>query len=257
MLNVDSLSLAYGGIPALSDVSMEMRDGEFVAVVGRNGAGKSSLLKAIAGFEAPRGGRIVFDGVDITRIRAARRAEMGIGYVMDGRRVFRTLSVIENLRVGGYIHRKDRRRNVRKLEHVFELFPVLERKAKMPSSALSGGEQQMLVVGQALMAEPRLLMLDEPSAGLAPRIAAHLIRRLAELHREGMDVLLVEQFVRQALRVSSRAYVLDKGRMVIEGVSETLIQDPTIEEVYIGRLAVGASRRMEPTAGSTNEEETN
>ena len=254
MLKIEQLSLAYGGIPALSGVSMQMRDGEFVAVVGRNGAGKSSLLKAIAGFEAPQRGRITFDDVDITRIRAARRAEMGIGYVMDGRRVFRTLSVIENLRVGGYIHRKDRRRTNTRLEHIFDLFPVLERKAKMPSSALSGGEQQMLVVGQALMAEPRLLMLDEPSAGLAPRIAADLIRKLAALHREGMDVLLVEQFVRQALRVSSWAYVLDKGRMVIEGMSEALIQDPTIEEVYIGRLAVGASRGIKPKTGSTSGE---
>jgi branched-chain amino acid transport system ATP-binding protein len=254
MLKIDELSLSYGGIPALSGVSMQMRDGEFVAVVGRNGAGKSSLLKAIAGFEAPERGRIVFDGVDITRMRAARRAEMGIGYVMDGRRVFRTLSVIENLRVGGFIHRKDRRRTDTRLEHIFDLFPVLQRKAKMPSSALSGGEQQMLVVGQALMAEPRLLMLDEPSAGLAPRIAADLIRKLATLHREGMDVLLVEQFVRQALRVSSRAYVLDKGRMVIEGMSEALIQDPTIEEVYIGRLALGGSGGIKPKTGSTNGE---
>jgi branched-chain amino acid transport system ATP-binding protein len=235
MLEVEHLHVSYGGIPALMDVSVRVDEREFVAIIGRNGAGKSTLLKAIGGFAPVSAGEITFNGISLKGTTPDRRTEMGLGYVMEGRRIFRTLTVVENLRIGGYIHRRDRRKLQAGLQRVFELFPILQAKARSPSAALSGGEQQMLVVGQALMADPQLLVLDEPSAGLAPRITGALFEVLERLHSDGVQILLVEQFVSQALRLSSRGYVLDKGRVVLADRSSLLQGNPAVQDIYMGR----------------------
>jgi branched-chain amino acid transport system ATP-binding protein len=234
-LEVDGACVSYGRIQAVRDASLGVADGEFVCVLGRNGAGKSSLLRAVAGFEPVQSGRVLWDGADITRVPPHRRVGMGIAFVMDGRRVFRTATVIENLRLGSYIHRRDRRRISTSLERVTALFPVLAAKSAMQAATLSGGEQQMLLIGQALMAAPRLLLLDEPSAGLAPKLVADLFRALGALRVDGMQVLIVEQFVRQALALADRGYVLDNGQMVLDGSTEELLGSPSVADIYIGR----------------------
>lgn len=234
MLSIDRLNVAYGGLKALVDVSVEVAQGQFIAIVGPNGAGKTTLFKTISGTVAPIGGGIRFDGQDLLSIAPAQRANLGIAHVPEGRQVFKSLTVLENLEMGAQSERgrADWRKN---LEQIFAMFPVLEERSDQLAGTLSGGEQQMLAIGRGLASSPRLLMLDEPSMGLAPTIADQIFERIEGIHREAkLTILLVEQRVAEALESCDRGYVLESGRVVLEGTHDTLIRDERVKRAYLG-----------------------
>jgi branched-chain amino acid transport system ATP-binding protein len=232
MLELSDLAVAYDGVPALRGVSLSVHEGECVAIVGANGAGKSTLLRAISGL-VPTAGRRAFAGRDLAALRPHEIADMGIAHVPEGRRVFPELDVVENLMVGAH-RRAARTRRREALERVFALFPVLEERARQPAATLSGGEQQMLAVARGLMLWPRLLMLDEPSLGLAPIVVLRLFELLAEIRRQGTTILLVEQNVHRALRLAERGYVLESGALTMAGPSAELLHDSRVQEAYLG-----------------------
>jgi branched-chain amino acid transport system ATP-binding protein len=232
MLRVDGLQASYGPVRALDDVSFEVVAGSLTAVLGANGAGKTSLLRAISGLIPARAGRIEFDGADIAGMPVERLVRLGVSHVPEGRGVIGELAVEENLRLGGLWRGSGGRDG---LGDVYHLFPRLEERRAQPASALSGGERQMLAIGRALMARPRLLLLDEPSLGLAPRLAAQIMRTLRDLRdRTGLTVLLVEQNAKAALSVANRAIVLSLGRVVADGEPEALAGDETLRHAYLG-----------------------
>ncbi|MBM3531330.1 MAG: ABC transporter ATP-binding protein [Alphaproteobacteria bacterium] len=234
MLSVERLCVAYGGLRALIDVSVEVGAGQFAAIVGPNGAGKTTLFKSISGIVAPVSGAIRFDGQDLLAIAPAARAQLGIAHVPEGRQVFKALSVLENLEMGAHPLRA-RALWARNLEQIFALFPVLAQRRSQLAGTLSGGEQQMLAIGRGLASAPRLLMLDEPSMGLAPTIVDQIFERIRGIHREaGIAVLLVEQRVAEALESCDRGYVLESGRVVLEGTHDTLIRDERVKRAYLG-----------------------
>jgi branched-chain amino acid transport system ATP-binding protein len=234
MLKVENLDLYYGDAQALSGVSLEVPQGEIVAIVGANGAGKSSLIRTIAGIEKARAGRIRFKGADITRLASHRICDLGIGQVAEGRQVFPSLSVEENLQMGALLPRA-RAGAAQALDEVYAMFPRLAERRVQLAGTLSGGEQQMLAIGRALMARPRLLMLDEPSMGLAPLVVKDIFATVARVSREaGTTVLLVEQNARGALRVADRGYVLETGRIVLEGSAEELLANRDVQRAYLG-----------------------
>ena len=233
MLEVRELQVAYGAAPALWGVSFELRAGELLCVVGPNGAGKTTLINTLAGVLRARGGHIVFEGRDITALPPHRFCAAGIAIVPEGRRLFGTMSVLENLEIGSLAPAARARRRD-SLDAVLALFPALAEKLAQPAGELSGGQQQMVAIGRALMARPRLLLLDEPSLGLAPLIVAEMFAAIRRVHREGTSVLLVEQNVATALRVADRAYVLEEGRMVAEGTPDDLMQRDEIRRAYLG-----------------------
>jgi branched-chain amino acid transport system ATP-binding protein len=234
MLAIDALTVAYGGLHALSEVSLDVREGQFVAIVGPNGAGKTTLFKAISGTVAPLGGGISYDGRDLLAVPPAARAHLGIAHVPEGRQVFSSMSVIENLEMGAYPD-AGRRQWARSLERIFALFPVLAERRHQLAGTLSGGEQQMLAIGRGIASAPRLLMLDEPSMGLAPSVADLIFDRIGALHREdGLTILLVEQRVAEAVQSCDFGYALETGRVVLKGTSETLLADDRIRTVYLG-----------------------
>jgi branched-chain amino acid transport system ATP-binding protein len=233
MLEVRDLQVAYGAAQALWGVSLDVRPGELLCVVGPNGAGKTTLINAIAGMLRARSGRIVLDGQDITQLPAHRFCEAGIALVPEGRRLFTGMSVQENLELGSYLpHAKAKRAET--LAQVIELFPVIREKLASPAGELSGGQQQMVAIARALMARPRLLLLDEPSLGLSPRIVSDMFAAIRRINADGMSVLLVEQNVTMAMEVSQRAYVLEEGRIVAEGVPDELLARPEIQRAYLG-----------------------
>jgi branched-chain amino acid transport system ATP-binding protein len=232
MLELSEVAVAYGGVPALGGVSLSVGEGECVAILGANGAGKSTLLRAISGLVPSRGGR-TFAGHDLTALRPHEIAALGIAHVPEGRRVFPELDVGENLLVGAH-RRAARGRRREALERVFALFPVLRERSRQPAATLSGGEQQMLAVARALMLWPRLLMLDEPSLGLAPIVVLRLFEQLAQIRRQGTTVLLVEQNVHRALQLAERAYVIESGALTMAGSSDELIHDSRVQEAYLG-----------------------
>ena len=234
MLRIDGLNVAYGGLKALNGLSLEVNDGEFVAIVGPNGAGKTTLFKTISGTVTPVAGRIEFDGRDLLSIPAAMRAHLGIAHVPEGRQVFKTLTVWDNLQIGAY-SAADRGAFGRNIERIVRLFPVLAERRDQLAGTLSGGEQQMLAIGRGLASSPRLLMLDEPSMGLAPTIADAIFERIEEVHQEDrVTVLLVEQRVAEALQSCDRGYVLDTGRVVSSGTHDQLMADPNVKRAYLG-----------------------
>ena len=234
MLSIEGLDVAYGGLRALADVSLSVGEGKFVAIVGPNGAGKTTLFKAISGVVAPLGGRITFDGQDLLALPPARRAHLGIAHVPEGRQVFKTLTVLENLEMGA-VPARGRGEWARNLEQIFALFPVLKERSDQPAGTLSGGEQQMLAIGRGLASSPRLLMLDEPSMGLAPVLADQIFDRIEEIHRQaGVTVLLVEQRVAEALGSCDYGYVLESGRLMLEGRHEALLADERVKRAYLG-----------------------
>ncbi|HEU0154635.1 MAG TPA: ABC transporter ATP-binding protein [Stellaceae bacterium] len=233
MLEVEGLSVAYGGLAALSGVSLDVGQGQFIAIVGPNGAGKTTLFKAISGTVVPQAGAIRFDGHDLLAVPAARRARLGIAHVPEGRQVFASLSVLENLEMGAY-PTAARRHWARNLERIFTLFPVLRERRSQPAGTLSGGEQQMLAIGRGIAAEPRLLMLDEPSMGLAPAVADLIFDRIEALHRDGLSVLLVEQRVAEALQSCDMGYVIETGRIVLAGPQHKLLADDRVRRAYLG-----------------------
>ncbi|HET7670023.1 MAG TPA: ABC transporter ATP-binding protein [Burkholderiales bacterium] len=235
MLKVESVDLAYGEVPACRDVSFEVGEGEIVALIGANGAGKSTTLRGVAGAMLPRKGRILFLGEDVTRMPAHRRTLAGIALVPEGRRVFPALSVRENLEMGGFKYRGDKRKVAGLIERVMQMFPRLRERDTQPAGTLSGGEQQMLALGRALMSEPKLLCMDEPSLGLAPMVVQEIFKSIRAANAAGTSVLLVEQNARYALETASRGYVLQTGSVIAAGTCDSLKQDPRVKEAYLGR----------------------
>ena len=234
MLRIEGLNVAYGGLQALADLSLGVQAGQFVAIVGPNGAGKTTLFKAVSGTVRPRSGRILFEGADLLAMPPAERAHLGIAHVPEGRQVFKTLSVMENLEMGA-LPRRGRADWSRNLEQIFTLFPVLKERRDQAAGTLSGGEQQMLAIGRGLASSPRLLLLDEPSMGLSPMLADLIFSRVEEIHRASrVTVLLVEQRVAEALASCDYGYVLESGRVVLEGAHDTLLADEKVKRAYLG-----------------------
>ena len=233
ILSVRGLNLFYGDAQALDDVSLEVGEGDIVAVVGSNGAGKSSLIRTIAGIEKPRSGRIVYKGEDITGWPSHRICNLGVGQVAEGRQIFAGLTVRENLEVGAYLER-GRARSAETMERVFGMFPILRERAEQQAGTLSGGEQQMLAIGRCLLGQPELIMFDEPSLGLAPTIVQEVFGIVERLNADGTPIILVEQNVALSLKMANRAYVLENGRIVLSGPGEELLQDDRVREAYLG-----------------------
>jgi branched-chain amino acid transport system ATP-binding protein len=234
VLRVEGLNVAYGGLHALADLSLGVEAGQFVAIVGPNGAGKTTLFKAVSGTVQPLSGRILFEDRDLLAMAPAQRAHLGIAHVPEGRQVFKTLSVMENLEMGA-LPRRGQAEWSRNLEQIFTLFPVLKERKEQPAGTLSGGEQQMLAIGRGLASSPRLLLLDEPSMGLAPMLADLIFSRIEEIHRQsGVTVLLVEQRVAEALGSCDYGYVLESGRVVLEGAHDALLADEKVKRAYLG-----------------------
>ena len=234
MLKLESVSISYGAIQAVRDVSIDVPSGEVVTIIGANGAGKSTLLKSIVGLEPVAGGRISFDGQDITKTPAHRRTGMGVALSPEGRGVFSDQSVRDNLLLGAYSKKSDSARTEQKIEQFFELFPRLKERQEQFAGTLSGGEQQMLAIARALMSEPKLLLLDEPSLGLAPLIIRDIFNTIRALRETGLTILLVEQMANQALGVADRAYVLETGRVTLQGKGCDLLNDPKVRAAYLG-----------------------
>jgi branched-chain amino acid transport system ATP-binding protein len=235
LLRVESVDLAYGEVPACRDISFEVGEGEIVALIGANGAGKSTTLRGVAGAMLPRRGRIVFAGDDVTRLPAHRRTLAGIALVPEGRRVFPALTVRENLEMGGFKYRGDKRKVAELIERAMVAFPRLRERTGQAAGTLSGGEQQMLALSRALMSEPKLVCMDEPSLGLAPMVVDEIFKSIRATNAAGTSVLLVEQNARYALETASRGYVLQTGSIIASGTCEALKQDPRVKEAYLGR----------------------
>ena len=233
MLELADVHVRYGNIRALQGLSLRVDTGELVALIGSNGAGKSTTLRTISGLLRPTQGTIMFEGADITNAGTDRIVARGISQCPEGRRIFGSLTVSDNLRLGA-VSRKDAKEVAADLEMVFELFPLLRERLGQAGGTLSGGEQQMLAIGRALMSRPRLLLLDEPSLGLAPLMVERIFATIAELKRQGRTILLVEQNVHQALDVADRAYVLETGRITLDGEAAVLRHDPKVEQSYLG-----------------------
>ena len=233
LLEIKDLTLLYGRIQALHGISLVVNEGEVVALIGANGAGKTTTMRAISGLRPVATGSIVFDGTDVTRMRADLRVVRGISQSPEGRGVFPGMTVLENLEMGAYT-RRDRTGVAADLDRVFELFPRLQERRKQAGGTLSGGEQQMLAVGRALMSRPKLLLLDEPSMGLAPMLIQQIFDIITEINQQGTTVLLVEQNAQQALSRAHRGYVLETGRIVKEGTGQELLHDPAVKEAYLG-----------------------
>jgi branched-chain amino acid transport system ATP-binding protein len=235
LLTVDNAEFAYGGLSVCRGISIDVNRGEIVALIGANGAGKSTTLRAIAGLLTPRAGTIVFDGADVTRLPSHERALRGIALVPEGRHVFPFLSVRENLELGGFRNRRDGGKVRRMIGGVFDMFPRLCERSGQNAGTLSGGEQQMLALGRAMMSEPMLLCLDEPSLGLAPMVLRDIFRTIRAINEGGTSVLLVEQNARHAFETASRGYVLQTGRIMASGPCAELAKDPRVHEAYLGR----------------------
>lgn len=234
LLEVSELASQYGPIKAIFDVSLTVNPGELVAMVGANGAGKTTLLRAISGVQPSSAGSIRFDGQDVTRLAPYRIVAGGIGHVPEGRQVFAPLSVEDNLRLGAFNRRKDRVAVNADMERIYELFPILDERREQAAGTLSGGEQQMLAIGRSLLGKPRLLLLDEPSMGLAPLLVEEIFRVISELNGEGVTVLLVEQNARAALRIADRGYVLETGKVVMNAPAGELLEDENVRKAYLG-----------------------
>ena len=246
LLAAEGLELAYGEASVCRDLAFAVHEGEIVALIGANGAGKSTTLRAVAGALIPRAGAIRLRGTDITRLPSHARTALGIALVPEGRHVFPYLTVRENLELGGFKHRGGDGAKVRGLiDKMFTMFPRLAERASQNAGTLSGGEQQMLALGRAMMSEPALLCLDEPSLGLAPRVVQDIFRTIREINQAGTSVLLVEQNARYALDTASRGYVLQTGRIIASGTCAALREDARVREAYLGRGAAAYSRSLQ------------
>lgn len=232
MIRIEGLTCAYGRVKAVRDVSLEVHAGEVVSLIGANGAGKTTLMRAVSGLHPPADGQIFFRDRNITRTNAAGRVRLGLIHVPEGRRVFAPLTVEENLQLGGVTESAAKRKD--QLAKAYDLFPILFERRSARASTLSGGEQQMLAVGRALMASPRLMLMDEPSLGLAPKIIAEMFGLIERLNRDGTAILLVEQNAVAALQISHRAYVMESGAIVHSGDAKALENDPAIKAAYLG-----------------------
>jgi branched-chain amino acid transport system ATP-binding protein len=237
LLRAEDLEIVYGQVSACRGLNFHIDDGEIVTLIGANGAGKSTTLRAIAGVLAPRRGVVRFNGADITRMPSYERAELGISLVPEGRRVFPFLTVRENLELGAFKYRKDAAKLRRLMEKILDMFPRLRERVRQHGGTLSGGEQQMLAVGRAMMSEPRLICLDEPSRGRAPMVVQDIFRTIKAINAAGTSVLLVEQNARHALETASRGYVLQTGSIIASGTCATLRNDDRVRQAYLGRSA--------------------
>lgn len=234
MLEIENLNVSYGGLAALTDVSLTVGRGDFVSIVGPNGAGKTTLFKTISGVVPPSSGKIRFNGIDLLGVVPFRRPHLGIAHVPEGRQVFPNLTVAENIEMGAFTDagRRDWKANS---EYIFSLFPILKERLRQLAGTLSGGQQQMLAIGRALASSPSLIMLDEPSMGLAPAVADAIFERVVDMHQKrGLTVLLVEQRAVEALQNCNRGYVLETGRVVLEGEQKTLLANDRVRQAYLG-----------------------
>ena len=233
LLKITNLQVSYGGIDALAGISFDVEEGEIVTLIGANGAGKSTTLRTISGLVKAKAGRIVYDGRDITSMNPQKIVSEGIAMVPEGRHVFDNLTVKENLLIGAYL-RKDRESINEDIEHIYTLFPRLHEREWQLAGTLSGGEQQMLAVGRAIMTQPRILMMDEPSLGLAPIVVKEIFSIIRTINETGMTILLIEQNANAALRCSHRAYVMETGRITMSGPSADLLADKRVQDAYLG-----------------------
>jgi branched-chain amino acid transport system ATP-binding protein len=233
MLEIKNLEVFYGVIQAIKGISFEVNQGEVIALIGANGAGKTTTLQTITGMIQPSAGEIIFDGKDITKIPGHKIVSMGMAHVPEGRRVFAQLSVYENLKLGAYT-RKDKAEIAASLERVYKSFPRLQERRNQLAGTLSGGEQQMLAMGRALMSKPKIILMDEPSMGLSPIFVEEIFKIIREISSEGTTVLLVEQNAKKALEISNRAYVLETGNIVLSGDAHELMNDASIKKAYLG-----------------------
>ena len=233
-LQINDLHVFYGKIEAIKGISITVNQGEIVTLIGANGAGKTTMLKTVSGLRPVGGGSIIFDGQDISKVSAHERVELGISQAPEGRGIFPGMTVLENLEIGKYF-RKNRKAEMNEdLENVYNLFPRLKERSGQAGGTLSGGEQQMLAIGRALMARPKLLLLDEPSMGLAPMMIQNIFRIITEINKTGTTILLVEQNAQQALQRAHRAYVLETGKVVKEAKASDLLNDPAVRAAYLG-----------------------
>ncbi len=233
MLELKNLNVFYGGIHALKDVSLEINPGEIVTLIGSNGSGKTTTLRTISGLEKAKSGEIIYENQDILKKSASDIVKMGISHVPEGRRVFSTMSVLENIEMGAYT-RNDKEQIKKDIKHVFELFPILYERRTQNAINLSGGEQQMLVTGRALLSRPKLLLLDEPSMGLAPIIVSEIFEIIKNINKEGTTVLLVEQNAQMALQSADRAYIIKNGNIELEGSAKDLLNNDIVKKAYLG-----------------------
>ncbi len=233
MLKVEDLQVYYGVINAIKGVSFEVNEGEVIALIGANGAGKTTILHTITGLISPKSGRVIFEGKDITKIPAHKIVYMGMAHVPEGRRIFQQLSVSENLKLGAFIL-NDKAQIGKNLEYVYEHFPRLKERENQVAGTLSGGEQQMLAMGRALMSNPRIILMDEPSMGLSPLLVSEIFEIIKEVSKDGKTVLLVEQNAKKALSIADRAYVLETGKIALSGKASELMNNDRIKKAYLG-----------------------
>lgn len=234
ILEIKDLLVSYGGIEAVKGISFDVPKGKIVTLIGANGAGKSTVLKTVSGIVKPKNASITFEGTEISGKTPDFIVSKGVTLVPEGRRVFPNLTVSENLKIGAYL-RKDKKAIQKDMEHVYELFPRLKERSWQPAGTLSGGEQQMLAVGRALMSSPKLIMMDEPSLGLAPLVVQDIFSIIRQINSEGITVLLIEQNANMALKIADKAYVMETGRITKEGTGAELLADETIKEAYLGK----------------------
>ena len=234
MLKVENLVVSYGGIEALKGISLNVPEGKIITLIGANGAGKSTLLRTIIGLVKPESGKISYNEKEITALNSQKIVTTGITLVPEGRRVFSNLTVLENLKIGAYM-RNDKAEIEKDIEWIYGLFPRLQERNWQLAGTLSGGEQQMLAVGRALMCRPKLIMMDEPSLGLAPLVIKDIFRIIQEINAKGMTILLIEQNANMALKIADWAYVLETGRITMEGTGKELLENPQIREAYLGK----------------------
>jgi branched-chain amino acid transport system ATP-binding protein len=233
MLKIEQLSVKYGAFYSLRDVSLTIEDGQITTIAGANGAGKTTLINTISGVIKPMGGRLTFDDTDLTRLKGHEIAALGVVQVPEGRKLFPEMTVYENLMMGGYNPRA-RPMRAETVERVYEMFPILRERSKQSARTLSGGEQQMLAIGRAIMARPRLLMFDEPSLGLAPLLVREIFGSIERLKTQGLTILLVEQNIRHSLQIADHAYVLETGQVVLEGTGREVMENEHTKKAYLG-----------------------
>jgi len=246
MLKIKKLTVQYGPLPALNEISLEVKQGEVVSLLGPNGAGKTTLLLTLSGILKTTEGRIIFEGVDITNLNPHEIVSRGIGHVPQGRHIFPTLSVMDNLMMGAYLHRGKKTEIKKDLEWIYQLLPILKERTHQRAGTLSGGEQQMLSIGRALMGRPKLLLLDEPSLGLAPRLMDEVFAAFKEMNQKRLTLFIVEQEIHLSLSISQRGYLLRNGRLIKEGSATTLMESPDVKALCLGEEMDKSSSSLLP-----------
>jgi branched-chain amino acid transport system ATP-binding protein len=234
LLSLKNISVKYGSFAAVHGLNIEVKEGEIVVLLGSNGAGKSTTFRAISGLNKPAEGEILFEGKSLNKVSADKIVQLGIGQCPEGRKLFPAMSVQENLRMGAFVHRRKKDEIKKSLQHVYELFPILHDKKDDSAGSLSGGQQQMLAIGRALMSKPKLMLLDEPSVGLAPLIVEQMFKVIQQINREGTTILLAEQNANAALKIADKGYVFESGSIVLQGTSQELFANDEVRKAYIG-----------------------